>query len=53
MLKHNDPTRKPLIFYIAIAMTFISAERLCVSSPLTRQTQGTDYSEFLKRVDDN
>ena len=52
MLENQNPTRKPLFYYIAIALTIIFLLNAFVfPSLLARQVQEVGYSDFLQWVD--
>ena len=52
MLDNENPSRKPLVFYVTIAMVIIFALNAFVMPMLlTRQVQEIGYSDFLQLVD--
>ena len=52
MLDNENPSRKPLVFYVTIAMVIIFALNAFVMPMLlTRQVQEVGYSDFLQLVD--
>ena len=52
MLDNENPSKKPLVFYVTIAMVIIFALNAFVMPMLlTRQVQEVGYSDFLQLVD--
>ena len=52
MLENKNPSKKPLVFYIAVAITIIFLLNAFVfPSLLARQVQEVGYSDFLQWVD--
>ena len=53
MLDNENPSRKPLIFYVTIAMIIVFLlNAFVIPMMLSRQVQEIGYSDFLKLVDE-